>query len=48
MNLQEQALKLIEVEYEEYEPILTAEDALKEGAVEIHQGTKILLIPYRI
>ncbi|HQD76831.1 MAG TPA: xanthine dehydrogenase molybdenum-binding subunit XdhA [Bacillota bacterium] len=39
----EQALKLIEVEYEEYEPILTAEDALKEGAVEIHQGTKNII-----
>ncbi|MEL7565409.1 MAG: xanthine dehydrogenase subunit XdhA [Dehalobacterium sp.] len=36
----QKALKLIEVEYEEYPPILTAEDALKEGAVEIHQGTK--------
>ena len=39
----EQALKLIEVEYEEYEPILTAEDALKEGAVEIHQGSKNII-----
>ncbi|KUO52953.1 MAG: xanthine dehydrogenase [Desulfitibacter sp. BRH_c19] len=39
----EQALRLIEVEYEEYEPILTAEDALKEGAVEIHQGTKNII-----
>lgn len=34
------ALKLIEVEYEEYPPILTADDAVKEGAGEIHQGTK--------
>lgn len=39
----EQALKLIEVEYEEYEPILTAKDALKEGAVEIHRGTKNII-----
>lgn len=36
----EKALKLIEVEYEEYPPILTAEDALKEGGIEIHEGTK--------
>ncbi|MFZ5651982.1 MAG: xanthine dehydrogenase subunit XdhA [Bacillota bacterium] len=35
----EKALKLIQVEYEEYDPVLTAEDALKDGAVEIHQGT---------
>ncbi len=34
------ALRLIEVEYEEYPPILTAEDATKAGAVEIHEGTK--------
>lgn len=39
----ERALQLIEVEYEEYPPILTAEDALKEGAVEIHQGTKNII-----
>jgi xanthine dehydrogenase molybdenum-binding subunit len=36
----EEALGLIEVEYDEYDPILTAEDALKAGAVEIHAGTK--------
>lgn len=39
----EKALQLIEVEYEEYGPILTAEDALKKGAVEIHEGTKNIL-----
>ena len=39
----EKALHLIEVEYEEYAPILTAEDALQEGAVEIHEGTKNIL-----
>lgn len=39
----EKALKLIEVEYEEYEPILTAEEALKEGAREIHEGTKNII-----
>jgi len=36
----EKAVHLIEVEYEEYAAILTAEDAGKEGAVEIHAGTK--------
>ncbi len=36
----EKAVRLIEAEYEEYAPILTAEDALTEGAVEIHEGTK--------
>jgi xanthine dehydrogenase molybdenum-binding subunit len=36
----EKAVHLIEVEYEEYAPIFTAEDAGKEGAVEIHAGTK--------
>ena len=30
---------LVNVEYEEYHPILTAEDALAPGAVEIHTGT---------
>lgn len=35
----EKALNLIEVEYEEYDPLLTAEDALKDGAAEIHRGT---------
>ncbi|VBB06675.1 aldehyde oxidase/xanthine dehydrogenase a/b hammerhead [Lucifera butyrica] len=35
----EKALRLIEVEYEEYPPILTVSDALKEGAVEIHANT---------
>ncbi|MBI9103142.1 MAG: xanthine dehydrogenase molybdenum-binding subunit XdhA [Spirochaetales bacterium] len=33
------ALRLIEVEYEEYPVILTVEDALAEGAPEIHEGT---------
>jgi xanthine dehydrogenase molybdenum-binding subunit len=36
----EKALRLIEVEYEEYVPILTVEDAVKDDAVEIHDGTK--------
>ena len=35
----EKAVRLIDVEYEEYAPILTAEDASKAGAVEIHAGT---------
>lgn len=34
-----EALRLIEVEYEEYEPVLTIEDALKAGAPEIHAKT---------
>jgi xanthine dehydrogenase molybdenum-binding subunit len=37
------ALELIEVEYEEYEPILTVEDALQEGATELHEGTGNIL-----
>lgn len=37
------ALDLIEVEYEEYDPILTVEDALREGATEIHEGTSNIL-----
>jgi xanthine dehydrogenase molybdenum-binding subunit len=37
------ALRLIEAEYEQYEPILTAEAALKDGAVEIHEGTKNII-----
>lgn len=37
------ALRLIEVEYEQYEPILTAEAALREGAIEIHEGTKNII-----
>jgi len=36
----QKALTLIKVEYEEYPPILTGEEALKEGSREIHQGTK--------
>jgi xanthine dehydrogenase molybdenum-binding subunit len=36
----EKAVRLIEVEYEEYMPILTADAALRDGAVEIHEGTK--------
>jgi xanthine dehydrogenase molybdenum-binding subunit len=39
----EKALRLIEIEYEEYVPILTAGDALKEDAVEIHEGTKNII-----
>ncbi|MEG6584676.1 xanthine dehydrogenase subunit XdhA [Dendrosporobacter sp. 1207_IL3150] len=35
----EKALALIEVEYEEYIPILQAEAALQKDAVEIHEGT---------
>lgn len=34
----EEALKLIEVEYEVLEPLLTPEDAMKEGAPQIHEG----------
>ncbi len=37
------ALRLIEAEYEQYEPILTVEAALREGAVEIHEGTKNII-----
>ncbi|TEB11686.1 xanthine dehydrogenase subunit XdhA [Pelotomaculum propionicicum] len=37
------ALRLIDVEYEQYEPILTAEAALIDGAVEIHEGTKNII-----
>lgn len=36
----EQAIKLIEVEYEEFEPILNVHAALKDGASEIHKGYK--------
>ncbi len=32
-----QALRLIKVEYEEYTPLLTFEDAMKEGATPIHE-----------
>ncbi len=35
-----QALKLIEVEYEEYPPILNHEQAMEENAMEIHSGTR--------
>ncbi|MBM7866952.1 xanthine dehydrogenase molybdenum-binding subunit XdhA [Heliobacterium gestii] len=35
----QKALSLIEVEYEAYEPLLTAEAALQPGAPEIHAGT---------
>ena len=37
------AVSKIKVEYEEYEFYLTPEEALKEGAVEIHEGTKNIL-----
>jgi xanthine dehydrogenase molybdenum-binding subunit len=36
----QQALKLIEIEYEAYEPLLTLEAALAKGAREIHAGSK--------
>lgn len=36
----EEALRLIEVEYEELPPILTAEAALADGAKELHEGSK--------
>lgn len=39
----EKALKLIEVTYEEYEPIMTSEASLREGAREIHKGTKNII-----
>lgn len=35
----EKAVRLIEAEYEEYPPVLTADDALRPGMVEIHEGT---------
>ncbi len=37
------AVSKIKVEYEEYEFYLTPEEALKEGAVEIHEGTKNII-----
>jgi xanthine dehydrogenase molybdenum-binding subunit len=36
----EKALRLIEVEYEEYPPILTPDDALKKDATKIHSSRK--------
>ena len=36
----QEALKLIEVEYEAYEPLVTLEAALTKGAREIHAGSK--------
>ena len=36
----QEALKLIELEYEPYAPLVTMEAALAEGAREIHAGTK--------
>ncbi|EGO65955.1 xanthine dehydrogenase subunit XdhA [Acetonema longum] len=39
----EKALRLIDVEYEEYSPILNGEDALQENALEIHAGTKNII-----
>lgn len=41
-EIAEEALKLIEVEYEELEPILTIEDALKEDSHKIHNNSNIL------
>lgn len=35
----ERAARLVKAEYEEYEPILTVQDALKEGAKAIHEKT---------
>lgn len=37
------ALKLIEVSYEEYKPLVLPEDALAEGAREIHAGSKNII-----
>ncbi len=37
------ALKLIKVEYEELPFYLEAEDAIKEGAIEIHEGSKNII-----
>ncbi len=37
------AVSKIKVDYEEYEFYLTPEEALKEGAIEIHEGTKNVL-----
>jgi xanthine dehydrogenase molybdenum-binding subunit len=39
----QKALRLIQVEYEEYVPSLTIEAALQEGAVEIHEGTNNII-----
>ncbi|NLC76161.1 MAG: xanthine dehydrogenase molybdenum-binding subunit XdhA [Clostridia bacterium] len=39
-EIAEDALKLIEVEYEELPVLVSPEEALAEGAVEIHEGTK--------
>lgn len=39
----QEALDLIDVAYEEYEPILTPEAALAEGAREIHSGSKNII-----
>ncbi|NLL19705.1 MAG: xanthine dehydrogenase molybdenum-binding subunit XdhA [Clostridia bacterium] len=39
-EIAEDALKLIEVEYEELPVYTSPEDAMAEGAVEIHEGTK--------
>lgn len=39
----EEALGKIKVEYEEYEFYLTPEESLKEGALEIHEGTKNII-----
>ena len=41
-EIAEEALELIEVEYEELEPIFTIEDALKEESHKIHGNTNVL------
>ncbi|MBP1925889.1 CO/xanthine dehydrogenase Mo-binding subunit [Sedimentibacter acidaminivorans] len=41
-EIAEEALKLIEVEYEELEPILSIEDALKEESRKVHGKTNVL------
>jgi xanthine dehydrogenase molybdenum-binding subunit len=44
----EKALRLINVEYEEYPPVLSAQAALAEGAPEIYAGTKNVFKKTRI
>lgn len=43
LEIAEKALKLIEIEYQELPAYFTPEDSLKEGAVEIHDGSKNIL-----
>jgi len=42
-EIAEEALKLIEVEYEELKPIFSIEDAMKEGSHKVHGTTNVLM-----